>query len=358
MTSPGSGIQPQIFIVGSSNFFEIDGAHEIFSAVVEELASSSESSHSHDRMQVQNEAVSVVGGYLNLCEKQGWEDRGNDPRVGAAFVRCMLTDYVQNFPKYTSHLAEKGMKTDEFETIMKRVVDGFENIGNLIKSPFCKEQPEDGHRPKTNRVRYDEGVKGWKNHTVCRMVGNIASRYETRFPFFEILVNSARDTVENISCRPFRVTIFDNETELDKRRQSLAAGPQLDVSTAHHTFYSSSLKGPDQFMKTTRLKIGPNAKRILEGLEFLNKVEMYAQRTRNCWIKQPMRCLLVGLYLEILSVRKELSPPEAWKMAMIMYKEIQKRSGIPIIQGLMDQVRMSAEMKDNALKEIEYRMSF
>lgn len=297
---------------------------------------------SRDRIVIHQFAEALVGGFLNLGERQGWPE-GGDPRVGAAFTRCMVQEYF-----------EKGEHSTKTRTILQNVLASFSNIGDFNETSLRKE-PENGHRPTTNRVRYDAAVTGWQKHAITRMVGNLGSKYEPRLPFFEILVNSARSSVEKETSQPFAITIHDNEKMLDARRSKLSALAMCPASVAHFTFYDSLLNTPEKFQETTKLKIGPNAKRFLEGLMYLQNVELKTQYVGNCWIKQPMRCLLVSLYIEIFTECKELTPKEAWAMTVHLYKDIQKEAGIPIIEELLEDAKIGGMKHTYASAAIEQR---
>lgn len=331
-----------------AGFFEMLQAHGAKIVVISdpsELFGSSSSSSIHldrDRIIVGQFAEEVVGGFLNLGEREGWSE-GSDMRVGASFTRCMLKEYVK-----------KANPSNTNAEVIAKVIESFSNIGDFETAPFRKE-PEDGHQPKSNRIRYDAGVTGWQKHAVTRMVGNIASKYNPDLPFFEVLINSARNSKDNEICNPFVVTIYDNEKELDARRKTLASLKMCPAQLAHFSFYASYLKGPEKFMETTKLKIGPNATRIFEGLIFLQNIELKAQSVGNCWIKQPMRSLLVSLYLEMLTERKELTPEGAWKEAVVLYKDIQKKGGIPLIEELLEEAKVSGVKNAYATAAIEER---
>lgn len=355
--NPFSGM-PQIFFNDGSGFTSMTGIPDLmdslfgddFSIVIDKVTPSADCPISYERVLIESEAEQVIVGFLNLDDSEGWKVLGNDARLGAAFVRCILSDYCKS-------ISDSETATEEEKEILDRTLECFENIGSLFSSPFFKKQPEDGHRPKTNRVRYDEGVSGWKDHAVCRMVGNIASKYNSGLPFFEILVNSARSAPNKKISRPFYVTVHRDEKVLDHRRSELAAVRMLPSSLAHFTYYSSSLQDPETFMENSSLKFGSNAKRLINGLTFLNEVQLYAQKTGNCWIKQPMRCLLAGLYLEIFSLKKDFSPSEAWEMAKLTYKDIQKKSGIPLIRELLDSIEVTESQREIAERAIKHRLS-
>ena len=340
----GSGLSPELFenLQRSGLPFVCISSDEDVESFFSGAAFSPKS---RDRTIIGHFANDVISGFLNLAKGYGWSE-GSDPRIGAAFTRFMVKEYFQ-----------KASLSEIENAIIKRVLDTFENVGNFEKSPFSNE-PDEGHRPNTSRVRYDAEIYGWQKHAITRMVGNVASSYNPKFPFFEILINSARSSSESEACKPFFITIHGNEKELDQRRVKLASMKMFPAQLAHFTFYSNCLKDPEKFLLTTKLKIGPNSMRILEGLIYLQNKELKAQSVGNCWIKQPMRSLLVGLYLEVLSVKKELTPDGAWKEAVGMYKDIQKKAGIPIIEELLTEIKLTPDMKDSASRALEYRRTF
>lgn len=340
-----SGVDGLRFGEISSRFFEElqKQGIEVQCVSVHDLSSSApREPKSRDHAVISQFAEEVVSGFLNLGTKEGWSE-GSDPRIGAAFTRHMVQEYLKK-EKPNSVNGE----------ILGKVLDSLANIGDFEGIPLAKE-PEDGHRPTTNRVRYDSAVLGWQQHAITRMVGNVASKYNPKLPFFEILINSARSSRDNEICQPFHISIFNNEADIDKRRSNLSVMKMLPANLAHFTFYASYLNDPEKFLAKTHLKVGPNSTRLLEGLMYLQRKELKAQSVGNCWIKQPMRALLVSLYLETLSVRKELTPDGAWKEAVAMYKDIQKKAGIPIIEELLDNSGISGLKRTYAAAAIEMR---
>ena len=122
---------------------------------------------------------------------------------------------------------------------------------------------------------------------------------------------------------------------------------------AHYSFYASYLKKPKEFLQENQERLGPNSTRILNGLIYLQDVEVNMQRSGNCWIKQPMRCFLVNLYVELLTHRKELSFEQAWKQAKELYKHVQKAVAIPYVTELLEKECVTPAMKESAFRELE-----
>jgi len=67
------------------------------------------------------------------------------------------------------------------------------------------------------------------------------------------------------------------------------------------------------------------------------------------------RCLLVSLYLEIFTECKELTPEGAWEKTIYFYKDIQKKAGIPIIDELLDEIKVTGIKSAYAAAAIEER---
>lgn len=284
----------------------------------------------------------IIAGFLNLGETGGWPE-GHDPRAGAAFVRFSLKNYLKKGENLL------GKNKIIFESSLK----AFRQIGSLYVSAQGVGEPQDGHRPRDCRVCYDAGVMGWQKHAIARMTGNLASEYLPNKPFFEILINSARVESDDPGCRPFFVTVYRNEKELDERRMSLIQQKMLPGAIAHFTFYDKSREKPANFLEKNNAQLGPNATRILKALAYLENVTINAQKVGNCWFKQPMRCLLASLYLELISLRPELSPENAWIEATEFYKRVQ-RSALEEIDTFIQNVEMTPLMEKSlqqALKE-------
>ncbi len=328
-----------------SNFFTVDG-NDLFSKAFDISSISQASATPYDSMDeqlIQQFSKNIIGGFLNLGESDGWPE-GHDNKVGAAFTRFILKKYY----------AEGKSQLGKYKPVFEKAIEAFRETGQMIVSPFSREV-EDGHRPKNNRVAYDCAVTGWQKHTVCRMVGNIASQYGPTKPFFEILVNSQRTSYNDPACQPFYITIHNNEGGLDKRRQLLASLETAPSLLVHPIFYSDDLVKPEKFLETYKDKIGPNSTRILKGLAFLQDTTIKAQTVGNCWIKQPIRCLLATLYLELLSTETKLTPKETWDMAKSLYLCVQRATAIPYIESMLQKEKVSPQMLKSAKIALEKR---
>ncbi len=297
--------------------------------------------NSHDEILLKKFPVEIISGYLNLSKNEGWPE-GFDSRIGATFTRYIFSTFLL--------LKGDQLHQHKDKNIFEKVMKAFQNIGELT---LYGKEPTEGYRPKTSRVCYDSGIEGWKGHAISRMVGNLASEYSKEKPFFEILVNSAR-AGDRPTCQPFFITIYANEKELDERRKSLSCLKNAPPELAQHTFYTKYYKNPENFLTSNETKLGPNSTRIIHGLQYLQKTTINSQKAGNCWIKQPMRCLLASLYLELFSAQKELTPEEAMKGAKACYKKVQKNVAIPFaIELLNSSNKITSRMLESANIAIE-----
>jgi len=278
----------------------------------------------------------IIAGYLNIKSSDGWEE-GGDRRIGASFTRYILVrHYVDG--KYTA----------EFEQpVLEKVINCFSDIGD-----YKNDYAFNDCSPENSRICYDPGIKGWQDHTVCRMIGNLGSQYHPSKPFFEIIIN-AQQRNGNSVCNPFFITIYRNEKELNERRKELSNFRKSDLNSASSCFYASSLKKPSDYLEGKIVELGPNSTRLLKGLQFLEKKQMQAQESGNCWIKQPMRCLLVGLFIEHYTNTQDVPPDKAWIKAQEAYKTIHKSVGIPVVEHFLRDVKVTKQMKESALNAIE-----
>lgn len=289
---------------------------------------------SKDEQLVKSFSKDVIAGYLNLGFTDGW-DEGSDVRIGYAFTRIILLEYVKNQKQ------EASKNKEVFEKVFASFF-GDESNFDVI----------DNIRPRKSRACCDVGITGWKGHATSRIVGNLSNEYQPSKPFFEIIINSARNSADDPNCQPYTISIHDNEQQLDERRKNLASINSLPEKLAYHIYYPSYLKSPKYFFSINQSKLGPNSTRIIEGLTFLENKTINAQKVGNCWIKQPMRCLLAILYLEIYSTHKELNPSEAWNQALTIYKSIQKSVAIPYVEELVKKTNVSQNMLESAQKAI------
>ena len=289
-------------------------------------------------------AESIVGGFLNLGEERGWTD-GGTKEVGDRFIRLILNYSLDtNQAWFVSN-----------RSVCEKVRCAFGQVGVV-------ETLRSNIRPSQSRFVYDGRIQGVKEHGISRILGNVASTYGSRKPFFEVIVDSARIWDENgricdeKRCCPFSVTIFENEKDLEERYRTLKDARSVPAGEKSISiFYHSDLKGPKDFLREHQNKIGPNGTRILEALEYLQNQKMRRQEVGNCWMKQPMRALLASFYLELVSDRKDLSYENAWKQANTLYKCIQQNVAIPYIESLLEEVTISPDMEAAAREVIARR---
>jgi hypothetical protein len=285
-----------------------------------------------DQCTVETHSLRVIAGFLNLGKSQGWTE-GGDPRVGSSFIRLILNKY-------------KDTSRDE-SGIIEKTLRAFKNTSL---------DSDDSHLPKNSRTNYDEGVSRWRGHAVGRLVGNLASNYAPSKPFFEVLVNS-QVVSGSSTCHPFHVSVHANQTVLEQRRDNLRAYEDLPDEIARPVFYSKTLVAPDKFLKDNLDKMGKNGTRILEALNFLQNKEMQGQTVGNCWLKQPLRCLLASLFIDLSDEKKDLSFERVWGETILLYKDIQKKAGIPLIENLLKTEKIDPSMRQSALRELERRKS-
>ena len=59
-------------------------------------------------------------------------------------------------------------------------------------------------------------------------------------------------------------------------------------------------------------------------LVFLSNQKFLAQSIGNCWLRQPMLCILTSFYIELLTQRPELSYKQSWTAAQKFFKRWEK----------------------------------
>lgn len=293
-----------------------------------------------DHLLLEEYAERIIPGYLNLSEKEGWQE-GGSTCMGNLFTRYMLLKYYFSFKNCLG----------ENKEAIKNVVKAFSQVETSAHSLGGKSKP--GSLPKDTRICPDSTVLGWQKHAVSRLVGNLGTAYSPSKPCFEILINSQRESNDDPLCKPFSVSIQINEEESEKRRCRLATLKFVPAEIAHYTFYSGTLSKPKKFLEENRALLGPNSTRLLHGLSFLEETTLPAQKVGNCWIKQPIRTVLVLLFVELLTQRRDLSMEEAWSEAKALYKDMQLKIAIPFVQDLLQRKSFSSEMKQSALEGIE-----
>jgi hypothetical protein len=280
-----------------------------------------------DENSLQKHNKEIIAGYLNLKVADGWYE-GGPISIGILFTQFVTKKYwdqIKNCSVVNKIMWEK-------------VINGLQNSDNY---------------PKTSRACCDFSVTGWKDHGIARIIGNLSSKYDPSMPFFEILINSARpDANTQYSC-PFFISIHANENELEERRRLLASLGMVSAELAHFSFYATYLKKPEAFLKETKIRLGPNSSRILEALIYLQSVQLNTQKSGSCWIKQPMRSLLVTLFIEIVTYEK-IAVADAWFEAKKEYKNIQKIIVIPYIEKLLqNEPDVTSGMRSSALSHLE-----
>jgi hypothetical protein len=322
-----------IFMTSAISDFE-----RIYNSIEEHVRKFPKVPYSEDLDCLQRFKNNVISGYLNLSAAEGWEE-SHDPRLGVTFARYILTQYIAK----NKHLSKN-------QIVFEKAAQAFKNAENLFVQP--KTFPSD-FRPKESRISFDSSVTGWQNHSVTHLIGNVGSTYNPSKPFFEILINSARSSLEDPVCHPFFISVHANEEELEKRRIALQKLKSVPEKIAGFSFYATYLKKPDEFLKLYQKKLGPNATRLLNALIHLQNEILPAQKTGNCWMKQPMRSLLTALYVELITHRLDLTYAAAWTEAKKLYKEIQKTVAIPVVKSLIDESDASIQMKRAALRSLE-----
>lgn len=297
------------------------------------------------------QSQALIAGFLNLGESDGWVQGGN-PGVAERFIRYSAIKFDRENPEQSSissffqSIFSGEDPNNKSRTTIRNVIHGlpindvmFLFGGNFGSIRSCS--------PTQTRVVQDVAVQGWENHKVGRIVGNLGSTYSPSKPFFEVIINSH-------TKHPFFISIHPNEEKLNERRATLRSMTEAPRDIALSIYFASSLVKPKEFLELHADKLGTNSKRMIEGLRFLQEVEMETQHVGNCWMKQPLRTMLAALYLETLSGREELSPNEAWAEAMRLYKAIQLQS-LSIIETLLNEIDVDPRKMNIARAEIVRR---
>lgn len=280
-------------------------------------------------------SAEIVAGFLNLGKSDGWPEGIGG--AGAMFISYILKKYTRE------NRDELGIHAPLLEELFQ-----------ILQETRTSDTESTEGLPKNRRFVYDGNVTGWYEHTVTRMVGNLGSTYNPKNAFFEILINSQGDHQSDL-CRPFAITIHANVEVLNQRRQTLASYAKAPQFIAQKFFYSDDLWKSDFFLEKYQDKMGPNSTRMLQGLSFLETVTLKSQTVGNCWMKQAMRSLLVGIYLELLTFQTDKTVQEVWEQALKLYLDIQKRAGIPYIEELLKKCETTPQMYQSAMQAIAYR---
>lgn len=252
-----------------------------------------------------NNKDACVAGYLSIGNDDGLEAKeGNTAELGFRFVRYM----------YRKFLVDKRDSLNEYQDIIEKVERCYSPSANLGKS-----------LDTFPRSWIDSSVTGWLGHAVTRITGSVCSTFREDGPFFEVLINSAKTSRNSDNCYPFSVSIYITKESAINRSAFLQKVKLLSDINAYPHFYSSDLIKPAQFMQWYKSKtgkdVGPNSKRILQALEFLDIKKMKAQTIGNCWLKQPKRSVLIHLFLQTVTERPELTIGASWKVAHKLYKK-------------------------------------
>lgn len=296
-----------------------------------------------DQQTVERYRTHIISGFLNLGATDGWTEGG--PVVAAtAFVRLVLHKYKEN----------QALRCQKDRSIIEKTLDVFKDNKSSIESLFRLNE-ERVSRPRTTRICFDSSVEGSNEHAICRMVGNLATSYQPSKPFFEILVNSHSHRTGTDGCAAYYVSIHNNEQKLDQRHQKLLTQKNIPLALAKHAFYSSDLVRPAEFLREHKAKLGVNSTHILKGLLYLQDVKINKQVVGNCWFKQPMRCLLAALYIQLIDADRKSSFEQSWKSAIALYREIQRESAVPVIEKLLQYELATQKMVQSATKALQKR---
>ncbi len=233
---------------------------------------------------------------------------------------------------------------------MAKVQDYRDIIGTSIKA-FSPSELNKQDGLCNPRASIDSTVTGWGDHGITRLIGNVSLQYNEKGPFFEVLINSARDSQG--TCFPFSGCVLANRESAEIRWKVLKLEDSGTASVANDVYYSSFLTSPSTFIQEYTCQLGKapgsNSMRILKGLEHASNKRMKGQTIGNCWIKQTKRCVLLSFYLEILTQRPEFNNEQAWRLAKKLYahwkgstyEEIEKL----MTAGISSQLRTLAEKK-------------
>jgi len=267
-------------------------------------------------------SAAFICGFLNLRDQDGWKE-GGPTTIGALFIRHLFENY-------------KNKLSDFDREVLVNVLSGFSSLGVLKKDIIeCL--------PKKNRICFDAGIKGWKDHAVSRMVGNVGPSYDPANPFFEIAINSQHKT-------PFFVTLYGNEKELDEHREFLISLDKTPQDLANECFFSPHQKTIDHYLKGHKPTREEN--HLIEGLKYLKNKALPPQTTGNCWLIQPMRAMLAALYIEYYTTLGAITPDEGWNLAHKTYRHVLDTEGMDMIAKLLNFTVTTDKMRNIALEKI------
>jgi hypothetical protein len=210
------------------------------------------------------------------------------------------------------------------------------------------------HQPKTY---WDKSNTGCIGHAYYRLIGCLSTNFSDKSPFFEILTTTSTST-NTSRCYPFKISIFPNKQAIDVRKVTLQAFQSSKVDVASQIYSNNNLITPQNFISTETRSIGPKAKRLLNGLNFLNSQEMKSQRpgAGNCWLKQAKRCVLANLFIEILTKRQEMSISQVWKYSNKLYSNWKKHT-LLLIKEINEGSEVTPQLKVIAQRKIEQKLA-
>lgn len=257
-----------------------------------------------DLKAITNKKDNVVAGFLGIGKKEVKTlEEGQTALLGMQFTRYMLRKFFH----------ENVASLSDYTDVLTRTIK--------VYSPSALQGAKADEMP---RIYLDGNSVGWQKHMVTRLVGHVGSQYSSEGPFFEVIVNSAMN-FESDKCFPFDVSILLNAAAAKKRADSLAEINQFSREIGYEVTYADNLLAPGPFInkytQEHRKSPGPNAMRLLEGLQLINCLELNAQKIGNCWIKQPKRSVFIALFVEMLTHRKELTTKEVLTQSKCLYKK-------------------------------------
>ncbi len=242
----------------------------------------------------------LISAYL---DPSGWTSKPS-LTVGKNFARFLLVDAFCRY--YTV------FDPSNFEIIRKALL-AFPGTASTLNN-----------RPMFSRCKLAMDVKGWNEHILLRLTGNIGSRFHSEKPFFEIIADAQQKS-------PYSVSIFTNEEALDARHDELISLSDQTETKARPIYFNDQRITAEGFLTTYPDKIGPNGKRILNALKHLENVQIKEEKSENSWLKGPLRSLLAIFFIEIVSNKPEFSIEVCWTKAKQIYASIQYASAIPLM---------------------------
>jgi hypothetical protein len=223
----------------------------------------------------------IIEGFLSIGKEDGRKEEGSDYETGFRFIRYMFKKFFIN----------SSSKLVDYQDILENTCQAFS----------INEQ-----KKMLPRAMADTTIKGWNKHAIGRIIGFVGTQPNPKGPFVEILINSARKDPNNPYCYPFQAIVLPNQETAEWRWNQLTSLRNLPETIAYPVFFP--LKNEytievfkEKFRKDHNKDPGPNALRLLKGLNVLTITKMKAQTTGNCWIKQNKRMVFVFLFIETLT---------------------------------------------------------